>query len=384
MKVTSLSWEGFRNLKKGSLLPAPGVNVLYGDNAQGKTNLLEGLWLFTGGKSFRGAKDGELIGFGCQQAILSLQFTAQEREQEAEITVEKRRQAVLNGVFQPTASRLTGVFGAVVFSPVHLGLVKDGPDGRRRFLDAACCQLRPAYISALAAYNRALNQRNALLKDMTYHADLGDMLEVWDVKLAQAGGPVLAARQRYVDRLRRSAAETYDGLSGGRERLTVSYKATAGESPDRSEPQEGAVSAWWAARLCETFRSRREADRAAGFTTAGPHRDDLALEIDDLPARAYASQGQQRSVALALKLAEAALLEEAVGEKPVVLLDDVMSELDFSRQDYLLNRIGEGQVFITCCDPTAVLRLTGGRAFHVEQGQVRPMEPVIKEEKTGE
>ncbi|MCI8553533.1 MAG: DNA replication/repair protein RecF [Clostridiales bacterium] len=368
MMVQRLGWDGFRNLKVGELEPSPGVNILFGDNAQGKTNLLESLWLFTGGKSFRGAKDTEMVGFDREQASLFLTFTAQEREQEAEIQIEKRRRATLNGIAQPAPGRLTGVFGAVVFSPIHLGLVKEGPEGRRRFLDAACCQLKPAYMKALAVYQRVLNQRNALLRDKNRPAGFSQLLEIWDNRLAQAGGSLLTARQRYVEQLQPVASEHYRGLSHNCEQLKISYHSTAGELS--VEKSEGRETAEWTACLLEALHSHRQSDQLAGFTTVGPHRDDLLLEVDGLSARSYASQGQQRSVVLALKLAEASLLEQAIGEKPVVLLDDVMSELDMSRQDYLLNRMGEGQVFITCCDPAAVIRLTGGRAFHVKQGQV--------------
>ena len=368
MIVRELRFESFRNLQSGTLTPVTGVNVLYGDNAQGKTNLLEALWLFTGGKSFRGSRDSELPGFGKEKAHLILTFEAAGRVQEAELTIVRRRQAVLNGVVQPSPSRLAGQFCAVVFSPADLSLVREGPDARRRFLDAAYCQLRPGYIATLSEYHRALAQRNALLKNGPLGLGAEELLDVWDQKLARAGGYILAARRRYTDRLAAAAGALYQGLSGGKEILSLSYRRAGeecGETDSRSVREETEA-------LYRLLCSRRAADQAAGFTTAGPHRDDLIIEINQLPARAFGSQGQQRSAALALKLAEAALLEEATGEKPVALLDDVMSELDAARQDYILDRIEDWQVFITCCEPGTVLRLDRGnrnsRAWSIRAG----------------
>ena len=363
MIVNKLDINGFRNLRPVSFLPEPGVNILYGDNAQGKTNLLEALWLFTGGRSFRGAKDAELPGFGLERATLTMDFEAFDRQQQAQITIEKRRCAVLNGLPQTAASKLAGVFCAVVFSPSHLSLVRDGPEGRRKFIDAAYCQLKPGYISAYAAFSRTLAQRNALLKAMRKYGGGGEELDIWDQRMAQTGGRVMEARQNYCRRLAPVAAEIYGGLSGGRESLRVGYASSVG--------YDVGDAAQAASLLPDALKDSRQADLAAGFSTVGPHRDDLFTEIDGLPARQYGSQGQQRSTVLALKLAEASLLREVTGEQPVALLDDVMSELDVSRQDYIFNHIHGWQVFITCCEPAAVLRLSGGGMFHVKQGDIR-------------
>lgn len=358
MRIERLETDGYRNLETGVLVPSPGINILYGDNGQGKTNLLEAIWLFTGGRSFRGSKDTELVGFSREEAALTLAFTAGGREQQADITIRKRRSAVLNGVPQPAASRLAGVFCAVVFSPAHLSLVKEGPEGRRRFLDAAYCQLRPGYVATISEYSRALTQRNALLRQARQEGGTlsrySDLLDVWDSRLSHIGARVEAARAAYVRRLQPLAGEIYDGLSGGRESLSLSM---AGGSGKESE-------------LFERLQSARNADFAAGFTTVGPHRADLEVQINGISARAFGSQGQQRSAVLALKLAEASLLQEVTGEQPVALLDDVMSELDISRQDYILNHIKGWQVFITCCDPTAVRRLTMGKAFEMRAGRL--------------
>ena len=368
MKVNRLGFRDYRNLKENELIPGPQVNVICGDNAQGKTNLLEAVWLFTGGRSFRGARDQELIAFSSQAgAVLALDFEAEEREQTAKITIgrgAKKRAAQLNGVDQPAASSLIGKFCAVVFSPDHLSLVKEGPSMRRKFLDAALCQRKPAYARLLSQYSRTLAQRNTLLKDISYHSELLETLEIWDEKLSGLGAAITIERKRYLERLSEAAGEIYDGISQGRERFAVRY--------DSGLLRDGGEEAGYRERLFSLLQNGRKEDLNAGFTTKGPHRDDLEITLGGLSARMYGSQGQQRSAVLALKLAEAQALAELSGETPLVLLDDVMSELDQSRQDYLLNHLHGRQVFLTCCSPETVRLQETGLRFRVEAGQVFP------------
>ena len=367
MRADVLTMQGFRNLQPVTCRLDPGVNILYGENAQGKTNFLEGVWLFTGGKSFRGAKDRELVGFGKDEARLQLDFFAGEREQTATITVRQRRSAELTGIKQASASKMAGRFCAVVFSPTHLSLIKDGPEERRRFMDAAICQLRPSYIQDFAAYHRTLQQRNALLKaGLNGEVVLDEILDIWDARLSAAGTKVFLERRQYWQRLQETAAGIYDGLSSGREQMSLVYQTRGGdETTEAAEVNE---------RLLSVLKERRVADRATGFTTAGVHRDDLLVDIGGRSAKTYGSQGQQRSAVLALKLAEASLLRDETGEQPVMLLDDVMSELDLSRQDYILNHIDGWQVLITCCDPAPIQRLTKGAAFEVKNGVITQTE----------
>ncbi len=364
MLVRELTFEGFRNLHPGCWQPDRGVNILYGDNAQGKTNLLEACWLFTGSRSFRGAKDSEMLQFHVDKASLSMVFDAGGREQEATITIRQRRQVTLNGVNLPSAARLAGTFCGVVFSPAHLSLVKDGPEGRRRFVDAAYCQLKPGYVGALTEFHKALTQRNAFLRQLregdTYTAAQEEMLSLWDNALALAGARLTAARCHYMAKLQPIAAEIYSGLSGGREQLTLTW--------DSEAYTPGCTVADIARAWVDKLAAARRADRGAGFTTVGPHREDMGLCLDGKPARIFGSQGQQRSAVLALKLAEASLLQEVTGEPPVAFLDDVMSELDVTRQDYILNHIHDWQVFITCCEPSPALRMTAGKVFQIKQG----------------
>lgn len=359
MRIDRLAVTQFRNVRQAVWTPSPTVNVVYGENAQGKTNLLEALWLFTGGRSFRRAKDKELIAFGEEKARLICDFFADGRDQTAELTIDKRRHATLNGVAQTSASKLTGKYTAVVFSPDHLTLVKEGPEERRRFLDAAICQVKPAYIRILSEYTRILTQRNVLLKEARYR-DVGDLLAVFTDRLAAIGALLLQYRLTYVERLQPIAAHIYDGLSGGKERLTLAYEPLREYSAASRDDLTEKLRSRWNATVYE--------DREAGFTTTGPHREDLSICVNDLAARTYGSQGQQRSAVLSLKMAEASLLKEVTGEYPVVLLDDVMSELDAMRQDYLINHLHDWQVFITCCDPAAVQRMTEGRLFRMHGG----------------
>lgn len=360
MKVTRLSASHYRNLSRIEIFPQESVNLIYGENAQGKTNLLESIWMFTGCRSFRGAKDAELISLEDEAARLDLDFYAGGREQSAALTLDEKRHAVLNGVPLSSAAKLMGEFRAVVFSPVHLSLVKEGPAQRRRFLDLALSQLKPRYASLLNQYNRALAQRNMLLKDIPYHAELLDTLEIWDEKLAALGAQVLYQRRSYVERMRESAAAFYHGLAHGREKLHLSYASSL----------EGRTTEQIFSEFRETLEKTRREDLKYGTTSTGPHRDDLEIQVNQRSARIYASQGQQRSCALSMKLSEAVLIRDITGEQPVALLDDVMSELDAGRQDYILNHIEGWQVFITCCEPSSLLRLCAGKAFSLHGGRL--------------
>lgn len=361
MQVSRLSYSGFRNLKNGEFTPCAGVNVITGENAQGKTNLLEAIWLFTGGKSFRQAKDKELVAFEQEQGRLELDFFAAGRQQQAIIDIDGRRKARLNGVPQSSTARLAGVFCGVVFSPVHLSLIKGGPQERRRLMDAAYCQLRPSYVKALSDYSRVLAQRNALCKAGSVGPGADELFDLWDRQLAETGCLLIHARRLYLKRMTPEARRIYGGLSAGREDFDLEYRSTV-------PLKEGYTAADIAAAMYTELRLKRREDLTAGFTTVGPHRDDLDVLIDGRCARSFGSQGQQRSAVLAMKLAEATLLQEVTKEKPVALLDDVMSELDLSRQDYILNHIRDWQVFITCCDSTAILKLVNGQEYHMKNG----------------
>lgn len=355
MKALQLEFKNFRNLNEGSVECHPAVNVIYGDNAQGKTNLLEALWLFSGARSFRGAKDSECIRHGEEQARLTLDFESLGRNHKAQLDISSRRVATLDEVSLKNSGELAGNFRAVVFSPAHLSLIKDGPSGRRRFIDTAIGQLWPKYIGLLKNYTHLLAQRNALLKDVKYHTQLYDMLDVYDGELAKMGSRIIAYRNRYIDRLKEHIGAIYGGISGGKEKLCLNYEFCGGADEEQ---------------LIAALKSARNSDISTATTSVGPHRDELAVTVNGMAARAYGSQGQQRSAVIALKMSEAAVMTQVSGEHPVALLDDVMSELDEGRQDYILNHIKDWQVFITCCDKSSVKLLKEGTALQMKDGSI--------------
>lgn len=368
MIVKELSFENFRNLENNMVFPSDGINVIYGDNAQGKTNILECLWLFTGGRSFRGAKENELIKFDKDFSKIRLKFEAREREQELRLMIKSgKRYVELNGVSKRYISEIMGSFCCVVFSPNHLTLIKNGPDERRRFIDAAICQIKPLYSAALSKYQKILKERNALIKDIKYHSELMDMLEIWDERLALQGAIVSRERISYMKVFSEYCSEFYEGISKGSEKMEISYKLSYGD-----EPIEDASSL--KAMLRDKLIKTQQSDIYQGYTSCGPHRDDLLVMIDGKNARNFGSQGQQRSAVLAMKLAEASVLKLESGEQPVILLDDVLSELDLKRQDYLLNELSDKQVFITCCESEIMTKLKEGKKalFYINSGKVTP------------
>lgn len=366
MKLTRLSLRDFRNIASLSIEPDEAVNVIYGENAQGKTNLIEAIWLLTGNASFRGAKAGELLRFEKDRASIEAVFADKQREQEFTLALGVKREIKLNGVPIKSVNELTGNFLSVVFSPAHLSFVKEGPANRRKFLDIAIGQIRPQYRAYLARYEKLMEQRNALLKNASMYRDLSANILVWDEQLASIGTVLTMYRCDYIAKLKAGAAKIYEGLSGNRERLTVSYASTVFDDPFAVKTYEKK----WVDRYKEKLAAQFDSDVHQGFTETGPHRDDLILLLDGNSARAFGSQGQQRSCVIALKLAEAQILKAAVGEEPVMLLDDVMSELDYSRQNYILNHLSGMQVFITCCETAQLAGLIKGKSFRMEKGAV--------------
>ncbi len=364
MTVNSVKIKNFRNITDLSFTADNGVNVIYGENAQGKTNILESLWLFTGCKSFRGAKDLELIKFGEEFTKINLEFSDNIREKKSEIIInEKKKNVFHNGVQLRSSADLIGSFYAVIFSPSHLSLIKDGPAARRKFLDTALCQLKPSYAKNLAGYKRILLQRNALLKDLHLNSELYDMLDTWDDQLAKYSAAVVKERLDYIDFLSEYSKIIYSGISENKEVFSVSY------SRNDLKNENLTLNDIYLCELNKLKISRKE-DIILKITTVGPHRDDLEILINNVSARNFGSQGQQRSCALSLKLGESEIIKKITGETPVALLDDVMSELDEKRQDYVLNHINDRQVFLTCCDPSQVLRLCGGKSFLIKDGEI--------------
>ncbi len=364
MKVDSIQLNNFRNISSVILAADSGVNVIYGENAQGKTNIIEGIWLFTGCKSFRGSKDSELIKFGEVFSRLNLQFSDSLRDKKSEILISDKKKSIsLNDVPLKSAGELIGNFYAVIFSPDHLSLIKDGPAERRKFLDTALCQLKPSYAKALSGYRRALLQRNSLLKDIHLNSQLYDILDTWDDQLAKYSAMVISERLKYLDILSQYSKQIYSGISENKEEISVKYSLS--DTLDKNI----SINDIYAIQKENLLKSRKE-DVIFKTTSVGPHRDDIEILINKKSARSFGSQGQQRSCALALKLGESEIIKKVTGETPIALLDDVMSELDEKRQDYVLNHIKDRQVFLTCCDPSQVLRLCEGKSFLVKGGEL--------------
>lgn len=364
MKVNALRFENYRNLADNTILPCPEVNVIYGDNAQGKTNMLEALWLFCGGHSFRGSKDSETVCWGKSFARLDMRFFGQEREQTASIKIQGgKKQVEINGVSKTSAASLIERYCAVVFAPDHLNLIKRGPSERRKFIDSAICREKLKNAVALSKYNRALAQRNSLLKEIYKNPKLKNQLLVWDEPLAMAGAVVIKNRLEYIKLLTDKAMGYHSGISREAEKLSVAYVSSLDIDEDMTL---GDIKATFVSKLENSV----DDDIKTGFTNNGPHRDDIEIKINGRNARSYASQGQQRSAVLSLKLAEANVLKERMGEHPIILLDDVLSELDNNRQDFLLNELNDCQVFITCCERSNKEQLKNGKVFHIHNGEV--------------
>ncbi len=371
MKLRRLKTENFRNLAAVDLVPGPGVNVIYGENAQGKTNLIEAIYLLTGQKSFRAAKESDYLRFGTGVARIEAEFTCQNREKTAALAFGSKKLAWLSGV-ECTPGELTGEFLAVVFSPGELALIQEGPAERRAFLDGAISQVMPRYTATLAAMSRILLQRNTLITDMQKSGNTAMMeplLETWDRSLARAAFSVCHARARFLRRLAPPAAEIYRDICKREDQpFSLTYQpsipATGGCDWADMTPAEGE------AHIRAALAAARSEDYKNYCTTIGPHRDNMEVSIAGISARSFGSQGQQRSCALALKLAQCRVMEETLGEAPIILLDDVLSELDKTRREYFLHGKHPGQVFITCCDRNAARTLGGGAAYRMKEGQL--------------
>lgn len=362
MRVKSLELHNFRNYESARIEPSGGVTVFTGSNAQGKTNILEAIHLCCIGRSHRTPRDEELIRWG--EPFARVVTATEQRDGTHEVTItlskgQKRRKTVKIGSRQ--AERIGELFGhvcGVLFAPEDLQIVKSGPSERRRFLDMQLSQLRPAYFYALQRAVRTLNQRNALLREIAKDASLTKTLDLWDEQLAECGAQIVKSRREMIERLGEYAAAAHASLTGGRETLRLWYISQAADADD---PRE---------RLMARLRAARPEDLRRMSTSVGIHRDDIGISIDGKEARTFASQGQQRSAVLALKLAQLELAWQERGEAPVLMLDDVMSELDPGRRRELLERIDRVQTFVTCTDVSDLAGARQEAVYHVENGRL--------------
>ncbi len=366
MRIDRAALENFRNYQRQEARFHPERNVIFGENAQGKTNLLEALACLSRGKSPRVRTDREVIRFGEEAAFLDGEVRSRDRTFHLEIGwfQGRRRSVKINGVGGKTAGDLGSVLMTVLFQPEDLYLIRAGAAERRRFLDTALCQLRPRYAAHLSAYNRCLAQKTRILKDSAETPSLLSALPEFNAQLLRHGAALVHYRAKYAARLEEYAGAFHGECAGGRERLEARYVTCAGEIGPETAVED------IAGGLEAHLRTHEAAELAARQCLSGPHKDDLAVFVNGSEARRYASQGQARTASLALKLAEREICKNAAGEYPVLLLDDVLSELDPMRQEYILNRVGGGQLFLTCCEGDRLPRLLGGQVLKVENGVI--------------
>ena len=366
MRIDRLELDSFRNYGRQAVAFDPRCNVIFGENAQGKTNLLEALVYLSCGKSPRARTDRELIGFDAQSASLHAQVFAREREFQvkAELFRDRRRRLTVNQVPAKSRAALSEVYHTVFFCPEDLFLIREGAAARRKLMDTVLCQLRPRYDAALTSYSRAYEHKTRILRDSGERPDFLAALPEFNEQLVRFGAVLIHYRSQFALRLNEYAALHHRECSGGRERLEIRYQ-TVSSVQDPSADMETLTH-----QLREHMERHQGAELSSRLCLSGPHKDDLLVTIDGREAKQYASQGQTRTAALAIKLAEREIYKNADGEYPVLLLDDVLSELDPRRQEFVLNRINGGQVFITCCEDDRLPQLLGGSVFHVEHGTV--------------
>ena len=366
MRVDALSLEDFRNYRHLEAAFSPGVNVIYGENAQGKTNLLEAVAYLSTASSHRARYDRELIRLEAQSAVVRSAVEARERtfQLEARLRRGQRRQLFSNGVRLKTAGALSGILQTVLFCPEDLSLIRAGAAERRRFLDECITQLRPRYAAALTQYKRLYEHKTRILRDSGDYPQLLATLPDFNRRLCQVGAVLIHYRARYCRALAEYAAQAHYECSGQREELELRYQ-TVSTVHDPFLPQEQLFAA-----LMEHQQSHEQAEIASRLCLSGPHKDDLEVLVNGRSARQFCSQGQVRTAALALKLADREIHKNTMGEYPIMLLDDVLSELDPRRQEYVLNRIAGGQVFITCCENDRLDTLLSGKVFHIRGGEV--------------
>ena len=366
MRLYDLKLRDFRNYVNLEAEFDPGVNLIVGNNAQGKTNLLEAISYLGSGRSFRAQKTAEMIRFGADFAEIQGNVFAQERDQSLRWVLfsgSRPRQIWRNGAKKKTTADISGVMSTVLFCPEDLMVLKTGASARRRLGDHALCQLRPNYDAALTEYNRILEQKNRILKDHFENSALLEILPEYNTRLCQVGALLISYRARFYESLGREAANFHGSFSGGSEEFDLQYRTVSTvRDPFAPVPE---LTGW----LQEHLQSHYRAELESGQCLTGPHKDDFDVTLSGINLKSYGSQGQTRTAAISLKLAQRELMRRESGEEPVLLLDDVISELDPSRQDFVLNQITSGQVFITCCEPGRFTKL--GKTIEIENGQVK-------------
>lgn len=366
MKISRIALNGFRNYEFESVDFAPGTNVISGRNAQGKTNLLEAVYMLSGGKSFRTRFDRELVGFDYSGAEILADVQSHDREQTISIVMRPglSKKITVNGV-KKTASELSETVNTVLFCPDDLNLIKEGAAVRRRLLDNAICQIRPRYAEALSEFNRLYEHKTRILKDWRDKPSLLDTLDEFSDGMCHASAKLIRYRAAFTARLSEAAAPIHRDFSGYGEELRIEYSTVSTVKNPLGSEKEIYYD------ICEHQESHRQAELESAQCLTGCHKDDLIIFINGRNARSFASQGQTRTAALSIKLAEREIFLNETGEYPILLLDDVLSELDSKRQEFVLNRIGGGQTLITCCEDEGISQKTGGKVLFVDKGKIK-------------
>ena len=333
MIIKSLELKNYRNYKDLYMEFDSGINILYGNNAQGKTNILESIYVCSTTKSHKGSKDKDIIHFNEDDAHICMRIEKNKRLHKIDMHLKrnKNKGVAIDGLVIKKSSELFGHVNIVFFSPEDLCIIKNGPSERRRFIDLELCQINSIYLYNVSNYNRIVNQRNNLLKQISFNQKLEDTLEIWDMQMVEYGSKIIHQRHQFIDDLNRIIYDIHQKLTGGKEELLIKYEANV-------IPEE----------FADKLISKRESDLKFKTTSVGPHRDDMSFYVGGIDIRRFGSQGQQRTAALSLKLAEIELVRQLMNDKPILLLDDVLSELDTFRQNYLLKSINDIQTIITC------------------------------------
>lgn len=363
MRIQKLTLYDWRNYSHISAEFVPGVNLLVGDNAQGKTNLLEAIVYLSQGASFRTRTQGELIRLNADFCDIQAEFESEERMQTMRAVIfngRRPKQLYLNGVKKKSSAELAGVLPTVLFCPEDLLVLKSGAQARRRLIDHALCQLRPNYAASVQEYGRCLEQKSRILKDCAAMPGLLEILPDYNERLARLGAAIIYYRARYIKALDEAAGGYHKDFSGNREELTLAYHTVSTVEDAFAPPEQ--LYEW----LCQHQASHARAERESGQCLSGPHKDDMEASLNGMSVKSFGSQGQTRTAAISLKLAERTLLCRQLGQEPILLLDDVLSELDAGRQDFVLNQLKDGQVFITCCEKDRLTDL--GRVYTVDRG----------------
>lgn len=358
MIINSLELLNFRNYKREQFTFDPETNVLYGDNAQGKTNVLEGIYLCSTTRSHKGSRDKDMIRLETEEAHLKMMVEKNGVSHKIDVHLKKNKSKgiAVDGIPVKKSGELLGVSNVVFFSPEDLLIIENGPDARRRFVDMELCQLDKMYLFSLAKYKHVLKQRNELLKQISMNSDLMDTLDIWNTQLIEYGSYVIKARREFVEKLNGYIQDIHKSLTGNREKLEIFYE------PNVSEERFG-----------QELAISEQKDLFTKTTNVGPHRDDLKFVSEGMDLRVFGSRGQKRTGALSLKLTEIKIVEEKTGEKPILLLDDVLSELDRKRQNYLLEHIKGIQTIITCTGLEEFVKngINIQKTFEIESGTVK-------------